>query len=299
MPSLSSPSIAAAHEYAFRHPLIRAVTYESQLKSSRSQLHRQVAAAIEKREPTSVEKNAALIATHLEAADDLHAAFEWHMRAGTWSTHRDITAARMSWQRAAAVADRLPEDDPGRLAMRIAARTLLCATIWRVGGSLADVGFDELRELTTAAGDKRSLAIGMTGLVQMINLHGEFSEAARLASEHVELLESIGDPELIVGLLTVPIVAKWDAGEMAEAMRLSQRAIDLCGRRSHDGKPHYRVTVGVHACFTRIDEVLSGSPRMAARLRQRCRNRPWFRPFHIQHRGDDQVRHDLQLGAAT
>ncbi len=226
---LIEPVDAAAHEYAFRHPLIRAVAYESQLKSSRSQLHRQVAAAIEKREPTSVDKNAALIATHLEAADDLHAAFEWHMRAGTWSTHRDITAARMSWQRAAAVADRLPEDDPGRLAMRIAARTLLCATTWRIGGSLADVGFDELRELTTAAGDKRSLAIGMTGLVQMINLHGEFSEAARLASEHVALLESIGDPELIVGLLTVPIVAKWDAGEMAEAMRLSQLAIDLSG----------------------------------------------------------------------
>ena len=122
---LIEPVDAAAHEYAFRHPLIRAVAYESQLKSSRSQLHRQVAAAIEKREPTSVDKNAALIATHLEAADDLHAAFEWHMRAGTWSTHRDITAARMSWQRAAAVADRLPEDDPGRLAMRIAPRTFV------------------------------------------------------------------------------------------------------------------------------------------------------------------------------
>ena len=50
-----------------------------------------------------MDKNAALIATHLEAADDLHSAFDWHMRAGTWSTHRDITAARMSWQRAAAV----------------------------------------------------------------------------------------------------------------------------------------------------------------------------------------------------
>ena len=122
---LIEPVDAAAHEYAFRHPLIRAVAYESQLKSSRSQLHRQVAAAIEKREPTSVDKNAALIATHLEAAGDLHAAFEWHMRAGTWSTHRDIAAARMSWQRAAAVADRLPEDDPDRLAMRIAPRTLV------------------------------------------------------------------------------------------------------------------------------------------------------------------------------
>ena len=37
----------AASEYAFRHPLIRAVAYESQLKSDRAQLHRRLAAAIE------------------------------------------------------------------------------------------------------------------------------------------------------------------------------------------------------------------------------------------------------------
>ncbi len=34
-------------EYAFRHPLIRAVAYESQLKSDRAQRHRRLAAAIE------------------------------------------------------------------------------------------------------------------------------------------------------------------------------------------------------------------------------------------------------------
>jgi adenylate cyclase len=217
-------------EYAFQHPLMRAVAYESQLKSDRAQLHRSIAAAIERREPKSVEKNAALIATHLEAAGDLRAAFGWHMRAGTWSTHRDITAARVSWQRALAVADRLPADDPDRLAMRIAPRTLLCATIWRVGGSLADIGFDELRELATLAGDKRSVAIGMSGLIQMLNFHGQYSEASRLASEHAELLESIGDPELTVALSLVPIMAKWNAGAMTEAMRLSQRAIDLADR---------------------------------------------------------------------
>ena len=216
-------------EYAFRHPLMRAVTYESQLKSGRAQLHRAIASAIEQRDPGSVEENAALIATHLEAAGDLRAAFGWHMRAGTWLTHRDITAARMSWQRAVSVADRLPTDEPDRLSMQIAPRTFLCGTIWRVGGSLADVKFDELRDLTTAAGDKRSLAIGMTGLVQMLNFHGEFSEASRLASEYVDLLESIGDPELTVALLIAPIVAKWNAGEMVEAMRLCQRAIDLSG----------------------------------------------------------------------
>jgi adenylate cyclase len=222
-------AITPRAEYAFRHPLMRAVAYESQLKSARAQLHRSIAAAIEHNEPDAAEKNAALIANHLEAAGDLHAAFGWHMRAGTWSTHRDISAARMSWQRAVAVADRLPPDDPDRLSMRIAPRTLLCATIWRVGGNIADVGFDELRELATLAGDKRSIAIGMSGLIQMLNFHGEYAEASRLASEHAELLEAIADPELTVALMTVPAIAKWDAGEMIEAIRLCERAIDLSG----------------------------------------------------------------------
>jgi adenylate cyclase len=59
--------------YAFRHPLIRAVAYESQLKSVRAQLHRRLATAIEQRE--SADEHAALIAEHLESAGDLRAAF--------------------------------------------------------------------------------------------------------------------------------------------------------------------------------------------------------------------------------
>jgi hypothetical protein len=39
--------------------------YESQLKSDRAQLHRRAAAAIEARDPGSIEENAALIAEHL------------------------------------------------------------------------------------------------------------------------------------------------------------------------------------------------------------------------------------------
>ena len=54
------------------------------------------------------------------------------MRAGSWSNNRDIAAARVSWERARQIADALPDDDPDRTAMRIAPRTMLCATTWRV-----------------------------------------------------------------------------------------------------------------------------------------------------------------------
>jgi predicted ATPase len=124
-------------EYEFHHPLIRAVAYESQLKSDRAQLHRRLAAAIEAREPESADQNAALIAEHLEAAGDGHAAYGWHMRAATWATNRNIGAARLSWERARKIADALPADDPHRAAMRIAPRTMLCGTAFRVHENMA------------------------------------------------------------------------------------------------------------------------------------------------------------------
>src|ERR1700741_1489882 len=98
-------------EYVFHHPLIRTVAYESQLKSDRAELHRRVAAAIESRDPPAAEENAALIAEHLEAAGDLHAAYGWHLRAGVWATSRNMAAARTSWERARTIADTLPTPD--------------------------------------------------------------------------------------------------------------------------------------------------------------------------------------------
>ena len=75
-----------------------------------------------------MEENAALIGEHLQAAGELPAAYGWHMRAAAWSTNRDLVAARLSWERARRIADALPADDPNQLSMRIAPRTMLCAT---------------------------------------------------------------------------------------------------------------------------------------------------------------------------
>jgi len=212
-------------EYAFHHPLIRTVAYETQLKSDRVELHRRLATAIQQRYPDSLDENAALIAEHFEAADDLRAAFGWHMRAGAWAQSRDIRAARNSWERARTVADRLPTDDPGRASMRIAPRTLLCMNTVRVAGSIADTGFDELRDLCSAAGDTVSLALGMGGLMATLVFHNRYREAARLASDCSRLLESIADPALTLMLLVAQ--SMWMAGHAAEGLRLAQRVIDL------------------------------------------------------------------------
>ena len=219
-------------EYVFHHPLVRTVAYESQLKSDRAQLHRRLAAAIEQHDPGSADENAALIAEHLEAAGDLHAAYGWHMRAATWATNRDIAAAWLGWERARKIADALPADDPNRAALRIAPRTMLCGIAFRVHMDVAGDRFVELRQLCTAAGDKASLAIAMTGLVLDHAYHDRMREASQLASEAMALIESVGDPTLTVGLSVGVIHAKGENAEYSDALQWSQRVIDLA-----DGDP--------------------------------------------------------------
>jgi hypothetical protein len=219
-------------EYVFHHPSIRTVAYELQHESDRAELHRRVAAAIESRNPVAADENAALIAEHLEAAGDGHAAYGWHVRAATWATNRDIAAAWRSWERARTIADALPADDPDRASMRIAPRTMLCGIAWRVHEHAAGAHFEELRELCAVAGDKASLAIAMAGLV-MDHLHqARLREASQLASEAMALVESLGDPSLTVGASLAPIYARGECAEWSDPLRWSEMVIDLA-----DGDP--------------------------------------------------------------
>jgi class 3 adenylate cyclase len=218
--------------YVFHHPLIRAVAYEAQLKSGRAELHRRLATEIEARSPASADENAALIAEHLEAAGDGQAAYGWHLRAAAWARNRDIAAARLSWERAAKIADALSAEDLNWAAMRIAPRTMLCATAFRVLAPVADARFEELRQLCTATGDKASLAIAMAGRVIGHANQDQVREASRLASEAIGLIESVDDPNLTVGLSFAAIYAKIETCDAGDVLRWSQRVIDLA-----DGDP--------------------------------------------------------------
>jgi adenylate cyclase len=217
-------------EFVFRNPVIRAVAYESQLKSDRAELHLRLAAAIEER--GSADENAALIAEHLEAAGDLRAAYALHMRAAAWSRGRDIRATRINWERARRVADALPNSDPDRTAFRIAPRTGLCTTTWRVGGDIAETGFDELRNLCESVGDNLSLAIAMYGQMVGLSFQHRHREASLLASEQIALLQESPDAITALGFIHGTVMTKLLAGESLEAHRVAQWAINLL-----DGDP--------------------------------------------------------------
>ena len=229
-------------EYAFRHPLVQAVAYESQLKASRGELHRRLAAAIAQRNTSAPDENAAMIAAHLEAAGDAREAFGWHMRAGAWLSNRDINAARTSWESARLLADHMGTDEAHRDVMRVAPRALLIGSSWRAADSIADTSFEELRELCRTSDTQVPLALGMAGLLMQQTHHGRNRESLRLIPEYVGLLDAIGNSDLTVALLYPAIYAKHEACEMSAVLQLAQRVIDLA-----DGDP-------------RKGNILTGSP---------------------------------------
>jgi adenylate cyclase len=218
--------------FAFRHPLIRTVAYESQLKSDRADVHRRLAAAIETSMADSADENAAVIAEHLEAADDLSGAYAWHMRAGRWAANRDVSAAQMIWRRARDIADRLPADDPARMPKRIAPRAYLCGSAWRTAVMLAETGFDELRELCDASFDQASLALAMIGQSQALMFHGRYAEASPVASDCIEILDSVGYSSRMTGHLLGSSNVKFQVGQLGEGLRLAERVLDIV-----DGDP--------------------------------------------------------------
>ena len=154
----------------------------------------------------------------------------WHMRAGAWSSRRDIAAARRHWERARQIADALPAEDPNQPAMRIVPRTLLCGNAYRVH---TDVGarYEELRQLCTTAGDKSSLAIGMCGLAMEHLSEGRVREASGQVSG-IDGTGRIDWGRVVDGGVSMVNLIKFEAGEWSELLRWSQKVIDVT-----DGDP--------------------------------------------------------------
>ena len=228
-------------EYVFRHPLIRAVAYESQLKSDRAEWHRRAALALEQSTDRATDEDAALIAEHLEHAGAAAAAYHWHMRAGAWLTNRDLAAARASWERAHRLADQLSDDESDVLSMRIAPRTMLCATDLQAREAHESQDrFAELRRLCRTSGDKVSLAIGMSGPATALLFAGRVREASHLSSEQMALLASIDDPTPLMGLASVAFCNWLGVLHFDEILRWSQDVVDLA-----DGDPTKGASYGI------------------------------------------------------
>ncbi len=91
--------IAGERRFAFRHPLIQEVAYNTQLKARRASLHAAVAVAMESHYNTAPGEFAALIAYHYAAAGQFVNASLHEARAAKWAGSTNSAQAIKHWRK--------------------------------------------------------------------------------------------------------------------------------------------------------------------------------------------------------
>jgi class 3 adenylate cyclase/tetratricopeptide (TPR) repeat protein len=215
-------------EYAFRHPLTHEVAYRSQLSDRRRQVHREAALAIEQLYPEKLDELAALVAQHWEAAGETLAAARWNARAADWVGLSDISQAVARWRKVSELTEIL-RDSPEATGLALGAHVRQLEFGWRLGltEQEAESHYEAGRELAKRS-DNRLMLLMITG--QYANVRGtagHVEQYGELGAEVNRLSIEIGDPQLRIAAITVPVYSKFVLGRLGEALDLVEEGVAL------------------------------------------------------------------------
>jgi adenylate cyclase len=227
--------------HAFRHPLIQEVAYQSLLQGRRRELHGDVARAITAQFADRVDEYSALIAFHLERADELLPAAQAHARAAMWIGAKDPAQALRSWTRVRELVINQPRSEQVDW-LRMAASGQIVNFGWREGlpAEEARLYFEEARELALAAGNMRANAMMHAGLGRLLAVRGSADEYVAKVREGIELARQAGDPSLEVMLTAGLCHALRLSGRLPQALEINIEA----SNRAHEVSKHHRTVLG-------------------------------------------------------
>jgi class 3 adenylate cyclase/tetratricopeptide (TPR) repeat protein len=210
-------------EFAFCHPLMQEVAYQTQLESRRALAHGRLAQVLEARHPlTSPPTQAATrIAHHWQIAGQWQKAGAWNLHAARWAAGRDLRVTFEHCRSAMENLERAPLSEEVRR-LRIAARSLLIrnAQFVRVEPEEVERAYAEGMRMTQESRDVASAAELMLSYGNELLHRGDAESAARLAEDAVKMCVDSGLLELI-GRLRLPILMTHNAaGRPREGVQL-------------------------------------------------------------------------------
>jgi class 3 adenylate cyclase/tetratricopeptide (TPR) repeat protein len=178
---------SAAHDFSFKHALLRDALYDSMLASRRAELHLRVARELERRRANQLVEVAEILAHHYSFTEEAHKTFEYRYLSARKSLGVYLLdEAEKSFREALAVVDRTP----------------------------------------VCAGDE-AFANAVAGLQEVLHLKGEVREEKSVADRYLPRLEQSGaSPQFVFGLhIQSMILAHSYEFERAEAT--SKRALEI------------------------------------------------------------------------
>jgi adenylate cyclase len=191
-------------------------------------VHGAVAGAITKLYADRLDEQAALIAHHWEAAEDVLEAARWHGRAAQWAGMTHLAEALRHWHKVRELLERLPESAE-TLGLGCAARIEILNVTWRLGASEDEVAgtFAEGKALAERIGDPRLLARLLAAYANVIGLCGDVHGCLKYATEAARVADQSDDAGLKAACRAAVFVALWFGGRLRESLQANEQGLAL------------------------------------------------------------------------
>jgi predicted ATPase len=225
--------------YLFKHALIQDTAYQSLLKSTRQQSHRQIAQVLEGRFPETVETQPELLAHHCTEAGLIEQAIPYWQKAGQRATQRSAHVEAISHlTKGLELLKTLPDTSERaqqELTLQITLGAPLIAT---KGNAVPEVEkvYTRALELCRRVGKTPQLFPVLGGLCSFYLTRGEFKTARELGEQRMYLAQSVQDPALLVEAhRTLGATLFW-LGEFASARAHLAQGIALYDSQRHSSQ---------------------------------------------------------------
>jgi len=246
-------------QYTFKHALIQDAAYQSLLKSTRQQMHQQIAQVLEAQFPETVETQPELLAHHYTEAGLMAQAIPYWQRAGQHALERSANVEAVGhFTKGLALLKTLP-DTPEHARQELALHIALGAPLTALHGlSAPEVGgtYGRALELCQQMQDTPELIPVLVGLWRFYLSQGAHQTARALAEQLLQLADRVQDPTLRLEAHRPLGQTLFYMGEFAPARAHLEQAIALYDPQQHRAHVfRYGHDAGV-ACLCHVSEVL-------------------------------------------
>jgi adenylate cyclase len=215
---------------AFRHPLTREVAYGSQLAERRRATHAAAARAMVELEPERMDELAALVAHHMEEADERLEAARWSARAAHWAGSSQPLEAQRLWRKTMELVEGLEESEE-TAALAVASRLQQLQYAWRLGMDSEEEArlVAEAERIATRKGDLHSLAMLRMATAARPGMRHEAAAWLEAVAEIKELADRSGDLHLRVAMRSACAYAFLCVGDFDRFESELDEVLDLTG----------------------------------------------------------------------
>jgi class 3 adenylate cyclase/predicted ATPase len=224
--------------YTFKHALIQDAAYQSLLKRTRQQCHRQVADILESRFPETVETQPELLAHHHTEANSPQKAVEYWLKAGQQAVHRFADREAVGHlQKGLSLLRALP-DTPERARLELALQTSLGPALMATKGYAAPAvgeAYGRARDLCQQLKDITQLFPVLWGLWMYHLFRAEHEAANELTKQILGVAKTTGDPDLALEAHFAAGLSAFYCGELPPAREHLEQAVSAYDPERHKG----------------------------------------------------------------